>query len=144
MNVKIEVYDTISKKMVETEVSEDFAAEYKRMIWAEENNDRSFRKHQTVTSALSGGDDDSFENFHEFYRCDEYDCEDNFAIRNTYINKMKKLLDDIPENDRKLIMLLFYQNKTEREIAAMSNCSQVNVHKKKERILCKLYKLLKS
>ena len=92
MNVTIEVYDTICKRIVEVEVDEEFAKEYKRMIWKEENSDRAFRKHQTVTSQLKGGEDDSFENFHEFIVGDEYDGSDNKAIIGTYLKRLKKVM----------------------------------------------------
>lgn len=142
MKVKIEVYDTISKKMVETEVSEEFAAEYKRMIWAEENNDRSFRKHQTVTSALSGGDDDNFENFHEFTIYVEYDGSDNTAIRNAYLKKLKKHMGCLSDIEKTVINLVYFKNLTESQAAKELGIFQQNVHRIKVRGLCKLHELL--
>ena len=144
MNVTIEVYDTICKRIVEVEVDEEFAKEYKRMIWKEENSDRSFRKHQTVTSQLKGGEDDSFENFHEFIVGDEYDGSDNKAIIGTYLKRLKKAMGELSNEDSQLIEMLFFKDMSERQCAALYNCSQVNIHKKKERILCRLNKLLKS
>ena len=144
MNVTIEVYDTISQKIVEIEVDEEFAKEYKRMIWREENSDRAFRRHQTVTSELKGGEDDSFENFHEFIIGDEYDGSDKKAIIASYLKSLKKVMGELSEEDSQLIELLFFKSMSERQCAALYNCSQVNIHKKKERILCRLNKLLKS
>ena len=144
MNVTIEVYDTICKRIVEVEVDEEFAKEYKRMIWKEENSDRAFRKHQTVTSQLKGGEDDSFENFHEFIVDDEYGGTDNSAELYSYKKKLRTVLKELSDSERELIELLFIHNKTLREIAEIYGCSHINIYKKRERILCKLNKLLKT
>ena len=143
MNVIIEVYDTISKKIVEIEVDEEFAKEYKRMIWREENSDRAFRRHQTVTSELKGGEDDSFENFHEFIVGDEYDGSDNAAIRKTYLKRMKGCLSELSEVEKKVIELVFFRTLTESQAAKEMGIYQQNVHRIKARALCKLNKLLK-
>ena len=143
MNITIEVYDTISKQMVEIEVDEEFAKEYKRKVWREQNNDRSFRKHQIVVSQLTGGEDNNYENFHEFIVGDAYGGTDNRALLGFYKKRLRNALKELSESEQELLNQLFVQNKTERETAEIYNCSQVNIHKKKARILCKLNKLLK-
>ena len=142
MNVTIEVYDTICKRIVEVEVDEAFAKEYKRMIWKEENSDRSFRKHQTVTSQLKGGEDDSFENFHEFIVDDEYGGSDNTAIRKSYLKRMKECLSALSEVEKKVIELIFFKSLTESQAANEMGIYQQNVHRIKARALSKLHKLL--
>ena len=144
MNVTIEVYDTISKKIVEIEVDEEFAKEYKRMIWREENSDRAFRRHQTVTSELKGGEDDSFENFHEFIVGDEYDGSDNVAIRKAYIRRLKEIIKDLPDYDKQIIDLLFYKGMSVTEVARMTGTSHQNVSEKRIRVLAKIHKLFEN
>ena len=47
------------------------------------------------------------------------------------------------DEERNLIIQLFYLDRTEREVAAEIGVSQVYVHKLKEKILCKLYEIFK-
>lgn len=144
MNVKIEVYDTISKQMVEIEVSEEFAAEYKRMIWRNEKQDQSFYNHHIQASMLNNSNDNDYENYHEFIVGDEFDAADAVAIRNTYLYKLKRIINTLPDKDIMIIKMLFVKNMSERECAKALNCSQVNIHKMKSRILCRLNKLLRN
>ncbi len=56
---------------------------------------------------------------------------------------LEQALSKLDDEERNLIIQLFYFDRTEREVAAEIGVSQVYVHKLKEKILCKLYKLLK-
>ena len=132
MKDTIEVYDTISKRIVEIEVDEEFAKEYKRMIWKEENSDRAFRKHQTVTSQLKGGEDDSFENFHEFIVDDEYGGSDNTAIRRSYLKRIKKCLSAFNKLNVKIRIAYtyyIYHNYSIAELAEVSHVSEKTMTK---------------
>ena len=60
------VYDTISKKIVEVEVSNEVRTHYNRTQWNIDDNDESFFKHEIQFSALIGGHENAFENFREF------------------------------------------------------------------------------
>lgn len=62
----LRVYDTIAKKYVEVEVSENVRVGYNRSQWNIDDNDKSFYQHEIQFSALIGGIDGAFENFHEF------------------------------------------------------------------------------
>jgi hypothetical protein len=75
MNNKIvKVYDTITGKMVDVEVSQEIYTEYMRTEWGIKNNDNSFYNHEIQFSQLIGGDDGAFENFREFKK-PNYDYE---------------------------------------------------------------------
>lgn len=67
------VYDTISKKIVEVEVSNEVRTHYNRTQWNIDDNDESFFKHEIQFSALIGGHENAFENFREFIP--DYDVE---------------------------------------------------------------------
>ena len=56
---------------------------------------------------------------------------------------LEQALSKLDDEERNLIIQLFYFDRTEREVAAEIGVSQVYVHKLKEKILCKLYELLK-
>lgn len=140
-NKKLKVYDTISGQLIDVEVTEEVYHAYMRTGWNIQDNNASFYKHEIQFSLLIGGKANAFEHFREFIS--EDNVVDDAAILNTYIDKLKKALSELPENDRKLIYQLFFQNKTERELASQYNINHKNIHKKKIRILCRLNKLLK-
>ena len=117
----VRVYDTVSKKYVDVEVSEEVRVHYNRTQWNIDDNNGSFYNHEIQFSALIGGKDGTFENFREFIN----DC-----------------LIFLPESDRELIEMLYFENMTERECAEFYGISQKNINKKKVKILCKLNKLL--
>lgn len=131
----LKVYDTISKKLVNVEVGEDVYKAYKRTEWSIENNDRAFQKHQIQFSELKG----EVENFDEMASDD--DSADSVE-RKLVISKLIILMQELSENDKELIRMLFFEKKTERECAELYGISQKNINKKKQRILCNLNKLL--
>ena len=131
----LKVYDTISKKLVDVEVGEEVYKAYKRTEWSIENNDRAFQKHQIQFSELKG----EVENFDEMASDD--DSADSVE-RKLVISKLIILMQELSENDKELIRMLFFEKKTERECAELYGISQKNINKKKQRILCNLNKLL--
>ena len=62
----VRVYDTMSKKYVDVEVSEEVRIHYNRTQWNIDDNNKSFYNHEIQFSALIGGKDGTFENFREF------------------------------------------------------------------------------
>ncbi len=68
----------------------------------------------------------------------EVEVSEKFAL----ISKEQSGLSKIT-SERNLIIMLFFENKTERECAEILCTSQQHTHKNKKLILCKLYKLLK-
>lgn len=143
MNKKtIKVYDTITCQIVEVEVSQEVYEEYKRAGWRDEKNDRSFFEHEIQFSILIGGKDGGFENFHEFIS--ESDRTAKAVIEKALIREVLTAIGKLKTSDRRLIEMIYFENLTERECAKKLVTTQQNIHKKKERILCILNKLLKS
>lgn len=134
------VYDTISKKVVEVEVSDEIYTHFKRSKWAIENNNRSFYEHEIQFSALIGGHENAFENFREFMT--DYDVERE-TDRKIFIERLYNSLKLLSDSERELIVMLYFENKTERECAEFYGISQKNINKKKTKSLCKLNKPLK-
>ena len=137
-NKTLKVYDTISGKMVDVEVSDEVFTEYKRAVWREEKNDSRFYNNEIQFSMLVGGDDDAYENFHEFIDFDD-------SIIETSINK--KLVEKISElkrQERELIQLLYFKNLSEQECAIVLKTSRQNIHNKHVRVLAKINKLLET
>ncbi len=134
------VYDTILKKVVEVEVSDEVRTHYNRTQWNIDDNNESFYKHEIQFSALIGGYENAFENFKEFMI--DYDVEKE-TDRKMCIEKLYNCLELLSGSERELIIMLYFENKTERECAEFYGINQKNINKKKIRILYKLNKLLK-
>ncbi len=135
----VRVYDTISKKIVEVEVSDEVRTHYNRTQWNIDDNNESFFKHEIQFSALIGGHENAFENFREFMP--DYDIEEE-TYRKIFTERLYNCLKLLSESERDLIIMLFFENKTERECAEFYGANQKNINKKKAKILCKLNKLL--
>ena len=136
----VRVYDTMSKKYVDVEVSEEVRIHYNRTQWNIDDNNESFYNHEIQFSALIGGKDGTFENFREFIN--EHEDVEKKAVHKVLVERLYDCLIFLPESDRELIEMLYFENMTERECAEILCVSQQNLHKKKQRVLFKLNKLL--
>ena len=56
---------------------------------------------------------------------------------------LEQALSKLDDEERNLIIQLFYFDRTETELAREYNQTQQNINKAKQRILCKLYEILK-
>ncbi len=67
-------------------------------------------------------------------------------FRESVIDKimLDQALEKLSDEERYLITQLFYFGRTERELAVELHQTQQNINKIKQRILCKLYKILKN
>lgn len=137
----IKVYNTLTGRYVEIEVTDKAFNGYNRSQWNIDDNNKSFYKHEIQFSALKGNLDGSLENFKEF-RTDN-DLVENHVIRQEAYENLHKSLAKLTDDERKIITLIYFENKTEHKVADMLHTSQQNIHKKKMRILCKLNELLK-
>lgn len=137
----VSVYDTITKRYVEIEVSEKIRTYYNRTQWNIDDNNKSFYKHEIQFSALKGNINGEFENFQEFRT--ENDDVERRVIQNIKFEKLYSCLNELYEDERRLIFAIYFENKTENEVAYFLHTTQQNINKKKRRILCKLNKLLK-
>lgn len=60
------------------------------------------------------------------------------------VDKLHECLDRLAEDERALIFALFFQGKSERQVSAEINEPQKTINDKKQRVLCKLLKMLQS
>jgi len=137
----VSVYDTITKRYVEIEVSEKIRTYYNRTQWNIDDNNKSFYKHEIQFSALKGNINGELENFQEFRT--ENDDVERRVIQNIKFEKLYSCLNELSDDERRLIFAIYFENKTENEVAYFLHTTQQNINKKKRRILCKLNKLLK-
>jgi len=130
----VKVYDTITKKMINVEVSEEVYVNFNRTKWKIEDNNASFYKHEIQFSQV-------FDNIDRQTVLEE-DIEEA-AITELLIEKLVNALKTLPEKELTLIKLLFYDCRSESECASIMRTTQQNISKKKSRVLCKLNELLK-
>ena len=138
----VSVFNTITRAYEDVEVTKEVYETYRRAQWTEENDDRRFYCHQIPFTDLSGNEDEIEETFHEFVEVSVARFEESFSA-DKEIDKttvIKQVLKNLNEEDSKLIDLLFFQNKTERQVGDMFHITQQAVHKKKEKLLNALKK----
>ncbi|WP_270816248.1 sigma-70 family RNA polymerase sigma factor [Hungatella effluvii] len=75
---------------------------------------------------------------------DESASAEDLAIRNFQAQQLHKALSVLSEDERYLIDQLYFQEKTERQLAAQLGVSQNAINKRRQRILERLRGLLKN
>ena len=138
-NKILKVYDTITGKMVDVEVTPEVYEAYMRTGWNIHDNNESFYKHEIQFSQLVGGNEGAYENFDEFIQDDDYEDE---IINKIYLERLPSVMKQLSKDDRELIDLMFYKNMSEEQIAEKKGVSHQNISQKKQRILGRCYKLL--
>lgn len=127
------VYNTLTGKYEEVEVSEEVYLAYTRSNWKIKNNSDAFYSHEIQMSSLIGGGDDSYENFHEFISSMRK-TEDDVSLM-SQIKSLKRAISTLSEDDRELINELFYNGLTEREYQEKTGMSHQLINYHKQRIL---------
>jgi len=114
-------------------VSEEVYRAYKRPAWAERKR-REVRAERELSL--------------ERFAADGFDMpSDDPLVEDVVADKLSldmlvSALDELTADERGLIDALFFEDKSEREVAAEIGLSKTGVHKQKTRILEKLKKLL--
>ena len=136
----INIFDTTTEKEKVIYVSKEVYDEFRRGEWRIEKNDSKHTANETQFSALLGGADGAYENFHEFV--DNEANPEKLVFRSIMIEKLYHALDHLEKADRELIEALYFQELTEKKLAHNLLVSQQAVHRRKMRILEKLKKFL--
>ena len=134
------VYNTVTHRNEEIEVTREVYHAYRRTEWGIENNDASFFDHEIQMSGLIGGEEGAYENFKEFI--DTENIPDNTVLKKLEIEALRKALSALSDTDKALVQALFYEGLTEQEYASQVGISQQMINRKKQRILKLLKKLL--
>ncbi|WP_077534121.1 RNA polymerase sigma factor [Massiliimalia massiliensis] len=133
------VYNTVTRRNEEVEVTREVYHAYRRTGWNIEDNDASFFEHEIQMSGLIGGEDGAYENFREFI--DTENIPDNTVLKETEIEALQRAVSALPDADKALIKALFYDGLTEREYAKETGIPQKTINNRKMVILRKLRKL---
>ena len=137
----ISVRNTANGKYENVEVTEEVYTAYMRTGWNINDNDESFFKHQIQFSALLGNIDDAVEKFKEFQNI-KSDTEE-IAEMNIRLKMLFKALRKLSSDELELITQIYFEDKTEQQIAEEENATQQSVHIILERALENLKKYLK-
>ena len=136
----INVYDTTTGKERIINVCKEVYDEFRRGEWRIEKNDGKHSANETQFSALLGGEDGAYENFHEFI---DYDSDPSeLLLKALMIKKLYSALEHLEKAELELIDALFFQEMTEREYAKKKGVYQSAINKRKLRILEKIKKFL--
>lgn len=133
---KVKVFNTLTGKFEEVEVTAEIATVYRRNAWNIKDNDESFFDHEIQISSLIGGSDNAYENFREFKSMSR-DVQDEFEEK-LLVEKLHMVLADLDETDYRIIYLLFHEELSERDVADIIGVSQPVLHRKKRKILKKI------
>ncbi|MDL2310355.1 sigma-70 family RNA polymerase sigma factor [Peptostreptococcaceae bacterium OttesenSCG-928-C18] len=121
----------------EIPVTEEVYRTYKRAEWREEKQD-------VVRATRECSYDFMLENDFDGQADTNQKLVDEIVEDKLLLDILLTALDELTADERSLIDALFYQEKSEREVANQKGISHQAVHKKKVRILEKLKKLLNS
>ena len=136
----INVFDTTTGKERVIHVCKEVYDEFRRGEWRIEKNDGKHKANETQFSALLGGEDGAYENFHEFV---DYESNpENLILHSLMIEKLYSALDHLEKAERDLIKALFFEEISEGKYAKEHRVSQQAVNCRKKTILKKLKKFL--
>ena len=138
----VTVYNTCTGRYEEVEVTQEVYEVYKRTWWNIEKDDQRFHKFQSTFSELIGTE--GIENFHEFVslskrKYEEELFEDSGKEREEFV---RKALLKLNESESALITAIFYDGKTEFELAEAFHITHQAVNRRKKRCLRKLRKII--
>ena len=135
---KLSVFNTITRRYEEIEVTEEIYREYKRTEWAIENDDRSFREHQISFSCLIGGENNNYETFDEFVRASIEAADEPVRDEEGYEELLHKAVDSLTPKHREVIEELFFKGKTQVKLSEESGIPQRTISNRKQAALKKL------
>lgn len=133
-------YNTYTKKFEYVKVDDETYAELKRIDWREEKHKKRAVQHEICFSQLDIEGFENHENYDEFVRLSE-SVEEN-VINAEMQTELQNAIDSLEQLERKIIIGIFFENKTEREVADEMGISQKTVNKYKRKILLKLKNIL--
>lgn len=135
------VHNTMTGKPEKVEVTKEVYIVYRRTEWNIEADNKKFYQNTISFSQLSGDDNETLDNFHEFLsnKYNPYEMLLNYE----QIKCLNIAISSLKKSDREIIYALFFNGENESNYAKRNGITQQAINKKKQRILKKLKKLLK-
>ena len=119
---------------VKVPVSEEVYRAYYRPVWREIKRKEVRKDMEYSLEALEAGG---------FEAVSQEKLIDDTAADKLLLDELYAALDELTDDERSLIDALFYRERSERDVAREAGVSQPAIHKRRNRILEKLKKLLK-
>ena len=123
-------------------VTKEVYDEFRRGIWRIEKSDLKYITHTYPMSCLIGDDDDSEDEFHE-YEDTNFNLEEIISTE-FVLSKLREGVKELSPIERRIVYYLFFEERSEKEVAEIFSISQQAIHKRKIKILKKLKNFLKS
>lgn len=137
----VRAYNTITKKVESVEVSKEIYEVYTRTMWNIADNNKSFYGHEIQMTGLIGGDDNAFENFHEFI--DTENTPENIALKSERMKEGFKTLDVLSPETKKRFIEHYYYGISAKRIAEKTGTNESAINKTFVRAKEKIKKILK-
>ena len=134
----LKVYNTLTKQYEDVVVTKKVYDTYRRTEWNIKDNDESFYDHEIQISGLIGGENENYENFHEFV--DEEETPENIVVQAEIIKSLRECIDELESEEQELVDALYNKGVSEREYSRITGIPQRTINHRKERILEKLRK----
>lgn len=115
-------------------VSEEVYREYYRPVWREVKRERVRMKIECSLEMMENSGV-------EF--ADDSASTDETVVDKLMIEKLHMVLDELSEDERFMVDFLYFQGKSERDLAALSGTAQSTISYRKIRLINKLRKKLK-
>jgi RNA polymerase sigma factor (sigma-70 family) len=137
----LSVFNICTGEYEDVEVTEEVYKSYRRMNWNAEKKEQEYRRWCTTFSSLKGGANGAYKNFYEFISDDS--TPETMMMESIEKQCLRQAMKLLTEEEQKLIFYLFYQKLSEKAYAEIYGNSQQAISRRKQRLLCKLAKLLK-
>lgn len=125
----VTVFNTITAQYEEVTLTEDVYNEMRRSQWRIDKNDSKHSANETPFSALIGGEEGAYENFHEFVS--EKDTLVEVLCKKELIGHLHKAIDKLPAGEKSVIELFYFQNLSSQKIGQMLGISEQAVTKRR-------------
>ncbi len=125
----VTVFNTTTAQYEEVTLTETVYNELRRSQWRIEKNDSKHSANETPFSALIGGEEGAYENFHEFVS--EKDTLVEALCKRELIGYLHKAIDQLPAGEKLVIKLFYFQHYSSQEIGQMLGISEQAVTKRR-------------
>lgn len=134
------LFDSALNAKVHVNVSKDVFDEYRRGIWRMRKNDSKHSRDTILFSELKGGEEDTYDNFHEFVNPGTNP--ENILADKTKKEKLREVILSLKPKEQKLIKALFFDGVEEKDYASSIGKTPKQIYKRKYRIFKKIKKIL--
>lgn len=135
------VFNTTTGQYEDVQVTREVYNEFRRGEWRISKNDDKHSANETPFSALIGGEDGNYENFREF-RSEAYNPE-KIMFKRLKIKKLKRAIKRLPEGERIVIELFFFNHRSSKEIGILLGITEQAVTKRRRSAYSHLKKTLR-